>query len=220
MQTALIAAFALTPVGCWLLLARTERLLWPVALGLAGFGGLSFPVLSGLVPTELDRVLWLGYVPLTMLVVLLARRAEGWAAPLTRRALAGRVVLILFAGPVWLGVGIGWWLIETEPGMPSTSEVLPLPDGVRVVDDTRTGCGSNYCGRTVVIAGPAGESAVDTLRRVREDLLGAKGFREEGPSAVSKVHRRGFGERDLDVEMYVQDGRILLQLGDGKNFRD
>ncbi|WP_086819873.1 hypothetical protein [Allokutzneria sp. NRRL B-24872] len=220
MQTVLVAVFALVPVGCWLLLARTERLLWPVAVGLAAFAGLCFPVLAGLVLVDLDRVVWLGYAPMTMLVVLLARRAEGWAAPLTRRALAGRIVLILFVGPVWLAVVFGWWVVETEPAPPSAAEVLPLPAGVRVVDDARTGCGSSHCGRTVVIAGPPGESTVDTLRRVREDLLRAKGFHDDGPSAVSKVHRRGFGGRDLSVEMSARDGRIELQLGDGKNLRD
>ncbi|SDM40618.1 hypothetical protein [Allokutzneria albata] len=219
MLTSLTAVFALAPVGCWLLLARTERQRWRVALGLAVLAGLSFPVLAGIAFAGIDRVVWLGYVPLTALVILFARRAEGWVAPRSRRALAGRIALGLFLGPVWLLVVVGWWIAETEPAPPSVAEVLPLPAGVAVVDARRTGCGSSYCGRTVVVVGPAGESTVDTMRRIREHLLGTKGFHDAGPNSVSKQHRLGFGGRDLSVDMSEQDGRILLQVGDGTNAR-
>lgn len=173
--------FAVVPLVCWALKARTARVGWIVAVVLAacGAGGIGLAAgwfLSGEKLTLLAALALM--MPLVIVFGIAAERDAG--ADRSRsggiRGIVGLVVSVAYLGFSLAVVPLLVLLFLYEGGaayVPSGAEVLPLPVGLAVAGDQNQGCSSGshtICSRQFLIVSTAGLPAGQVAQRLRDHL--------------------------------------------------
>jgi hypothetical protein len=139
----------------------------------------------------------IAYLPVAAAVIWIARRRENRRLGPPEQAAgqwAARILLAVAAGITCVCGSFAFLAYNSEPFMPSTDELLPLPQGLHATDatgDRVDSCGTGSCTRRFTITGKPAQSA----NEVRE-LLGAH------------LRRRGW-ELDADGQDCHQAGWLL-----------
>ena len=221
--------FAVVPLVCWALMARTARVGWFVAAVLAACvaGGLGLAagwVRSGEKLTLLAALALV--MPLVIVFGIAAERRAG-AGRLRSggvRGVAGLVVSVAYLGFSFTVVPLLalTFLVEGAAYVPSSAEVLPLPAGLAVAGHQDQGCGScshTICSRQFHIVSTAGLPARQVAQRLRDPLAHVHGWRL-GPEV-----RGGWGScrtegwlldrQQVCVDVYVNQQQVTMLLQGG-----
>jgi len=179
--------FAVVPIVCWALMARTARVGWFVAAVLAACVAGGLGLAAGWVRSG-EKLTLLAALALVMpLVIVLGIAAERRAGAGRLRSGGVRCVVGLVVSVPYLGFSftvvpllVLTFLVEGAAHVPSGAEVLPLPAGLAVARDQDQGCGSGshtVCSRQFLIASTAALSAGQVAQRLRDHLAHVRGWR-------------------------------------------
>ncbi|MCA2218185.1 hypothetical protein [Jidongwangia harbinensis] len=153
----------------WLSTARTRRLRWLVAAGLAALAAAAALLATAFPPALVEITLMSMAVAMVVVAVAGARQRRrlgpapaSWARWPFRIA-ACLLVMSLCAIAVVLRPG---------PFLPSTDTVLPLPAGLHAaVEPPDDGsCGTGSCTQTITVTGPPGQPGADVYAAVRRHV--------------------------------------------------
>lgn len=178
--------FAVVPLGCWALKARTARVGWIVAAVLAACGAGGLGLAAGWVRSG-EKLTLLAALALAMpLVIVWGIAAERDAGTSRSRSGSLRGVVGLVVSVAYLGFSftvvpllVLLSLYEGAAYVPSGAEVLPLPAGLAVAGDQDQGCspGSHTtCSRQFLIVSTAGLPAGQVAQHLRDHLARVHGW--------------------------------------------
>ncbi|WP_329498171.1 hypothetical protein [Kitasatospora herbaricolor] len=215
MFVVLLWLFALTPLLCWALLARTRLVGAAVGVVLAGLAAALLALDHDLLFSRAAVEAHAGY-PVAAATVILAgalaeRRLRGPRPAAAYGNRAGAVTAALAAHTLTAAVGVAAWsMFLGEPYYPGLAE-LPLPAGLRIASDTGTspGCALGGCTRTLALAAPAGESPAEAAERLRAQLAG-RGW-TPGPGGCLQ-HPHGWLLDDRRVQVWISPGEAGVQV--------
>jgi hypothetical protein len=151
---AITAVGAGTPLLAWPLVGRTWRTGVAVEVLIAAYLVFVVAVGLGAIHTRARMEVLISYAPATATLIWL-----GWIVE-RRRLGPGRTSRRVSTGAVLTGLHVAVainccipsaFLASSDPFVPRSNEVLPLPTGMVVVSDDDTDCGSGMCTRTVTI---------------------------------------------------------------------
>lgn len=184
----IILVLAVVPLVAWPLLSRARRTGVFIEAVIAIYLVLVAAVGFEWIGTRAKLDILLSYAPFTTALIWLGWRIErqqlgdGGVRANRRRAVgwglvAGHVgLMVLCCTPLA-------FTLSSNPFVPGSDEVLPLPADLVVVSDEDRGCGSGVCTRTVTMTGSAGHAAqvvynqaVEHLRRQHGWQLDAEGY--------------------------------------------
>lgn len=179
--------FAVVPLVCWAMMARTARAGWFVAAVLAACGAGGLGLAAGWVRSgeKLTLLAALALVMPLMIVFGIAAERRAGAGRLRSggvRGVAGLVVSVAYLGFSFTVVPLMvlTFLFEGAAYVPSGAEVLPLPAGLAVAGDQDQGCSSGShttCSRQFLIVSTAGLPAGQAAQRLRDHLARVHGWR-------------------------------------------
>jgi hypothetical protein len=178
----IILVLAVVPLVAWPLLSRARRIGLFIEAVIAIYLVLVAAVGFGWIETRARLDVLLSYAPFTTALIWLGRRIErrqlgdGGVGADRRRAagwalVAGHVgVMVLCCTPLA-------FTLSSNPFVPGSDEVLPLPADLVLVSDEDRGCGSGVCTRTVTVTGSTGQAAEGVYNQVVEHLRRQHGWR-------------------------------------------
>ncbi|WP_344442971.1 hypothetical protein [Kitasatospora nipponensis] len=182
--TILGALFVATPLPCWALLRRTRAVGAAVGGALLLWAGVVLALHLEWIPDRAQSEVYLAYAPLAAALIgagtLLERRLAGPrpAGPGAARVTAGVVSLCGYLCVVMLAAVAYLAIFLHEPFVPSSTEVLPLPDGLTVLSDSGDAgsCEADFCTRVITV-GAAGHLPPDEVfRRLKAALITDHGW--------------------------------------------
>jgi len=222
--------FAVVPLVCWALMARTARVGWIVAAVLAtcvagGLGLAAGWIRSGEKLTLLAALTFV--TPLVIVFGIVAERRAG-AGRLRSggvRGIAGMVVSVAYVGCSFTVVPLLVLTFLVEGGaayVPSGAEVLPLPAGLTVAGHQDQGCSSGsdtICSRQFHIVSTAGLPAGQVAQRLRDHLAHVHGWRlsSELGGGWGGCRTEGwlFDRQQVCVDVYVNQQQVTMLLEGG-----
>lgn len=226
----------LAPLGCWALAARTAAVGWTVATVLAVCATAELALARHWILTGATVTLLVACT-VASVAVLATGLAADWRrvrvlaspgttpGPLGVRGVVGLTFSVAYGVVGLCGSALMAFVFTMNGGLPSTpqaSQVLPLPDGLTVTDDTDQGCSggsATICGRMIQVRATAGQAGDETVRALRDHLTRTRGWRltPDRGSGWSGCRREGvlLDRRQVCVEVIPQRGRdpvsVLLQ---------
>jgi hypothetical protein len=222
--------FAVVPLVCWALKARTARVGWIVAAILAACGAGGLGLAAGWFWSDEKRTLLAALALVTPLVIVFGIAAERDAgAGRSRsggvRGIAGLVVSVAYLGFSFIVIPLLVLAFLIDGGtayVPSGAAVLPLPAGLAIAGDQDQGCGSGsrtICSRQFLIVSTAGLPAGQVAQRLRDHLVRVRGW-SLGPDVGG-----GWGgcrsegwlldRQQVCVDVYVNQQRVAMLLQGG-----
>ncbi|MFF1869572.1 hypothetical protein [Kitasatospora herbaricolor] len=209
--------FALTPLLCWALLARTRLVGAAVGVVLAGLAA-ALPALEhDWIFSRAAVEAHAGY-PVAAAAVITAgalaeRRLRGPRPTSVHGSRAAGVAVALAAHTVVAALGVAAWsMFLGEPYYPSLAE-LPLPPGLRIASDSGTspGCALGGCTRTLALAAPAGQSPAEAAERLRAGLAG-RGWTPGPGGCLQYPHGWLLDDRRVQVWISPGEGGVRVDL--------
>jgi hypothetical protein len=210
--------FALTPLACWLAMARTRAVGVPVGLALAGYAALVLCVRHGWLASRAHAEVYVGHAPVALLLItagaLVERRLRG---PRPKRIYGSRT------GGAWivLGAYLAFFGLAASPlyvcfylqdsFTPATTDVLPLPPGLSVTTQD-SACGTNECGVGMTIGSSSGLSPDEIAARLRTGLTHDHGWRFGPDDEACRPNGWLLDTRSRCVTVSVHDGTVDLLL--------
>jgi hypothetical protein len=221
--------FAIVPLVCWAMIARTARVGWIVAAVLVTCDAVELGLLAGWVVSG-EKLTLLAALALAMPLVIVAGSASERRAGARRlrscgvRGIAGLAMSVAYVGFSFTLVPLLILAFLSDGGaayVPSGAEVLPMPAGLVVASDQDQGCGSGtttICTRQFLIVSKAGKPAGDVAQRLREYLIRVRGWRLSGWEGC-RPEGWLLDRQQVCVELYVshQQVTMLLQGNDDSN---
>ena len=222
--------FAVVPLVCWALKARTARVGWIVAAVLAACGAGGLGLAAGWFRSGEKLTLLAALALMMPLVIVFGITAErnagaGRSRSGSIRGVAGLVVSVAYLGFSFAIVPLLVLLFLYEGGaayVPSGAEVLPLPVGLTVAGDQDQGCSSGshtICSRQFLIVSTAGLPAGQVAQRLRDHLARVRGW-SLGPDVGG-----GWGgcrsegwlldRQQVCVDVYVNQQQVTMLLQGG-----
>jgi len=221
--------FAVVPLVCWALMARTARVGRIVAavLGTCVAGGLGLAagwIRSGEKLTLLAALALA--TPLVIVFGIVAERRAGTGRLRSGgvRGITGLVVSVAYFGFSFTVVPllVLTFLVEGAAYVPSGAEVLPLPAGLTVAGDQDQGCSSGshtICSRQFHIVSTAGLPAGQVAQLLRDHLAHVHGW------SLSSELGGGWGgcrtegwlldRQQVCVDVYVNQQQVTMLLEGG-----
>lgn len=100
-------------------------------------------------------------------------------------------------------------VVNTDPFVPDSAELLPLPAGLTVVANRETGCGCGACGRDVVVGSPSGRPATAMVALVVAHLTDQHRWRLDASAAGCCRNGWLLDRSILCVEVLVTNGQVV-----------
>jgi len=165
------------PLMAWALMARTLRFGWMVALAVLAWIGVVVGIAAAFPRARAEMIAV--YLPVALAICWLGRRAESRAlrpdAPREGGWAFGALVALTVTATCLCGPAL-FYVLNSEPFLPSSDELLPLPQGLHATPaDGDLPCGSGVCERRFTVAGEAGQPMVEVRQRVVQHLT-ARGW--------------------------------------------
>jgi hypothetical protein len=141
------------------------------------------------------------------------------AAPGQRPTLAtAHVLLWAYLATVLLccAPAVGF-IISTEPFVPDSRELFPLPAGLTVLSNQDNGCGSGSCSRAITIGTTTGLTASQIKQRLREHLRNAHGWRLDPHDSACRQQGWLVDHTTVCVEIYTDQAQhVVVDLTGGR----
>jgi hypothetical protein len=221
--TVLVLLFTLTPLACWLPLARTRVIGTLVGLVLAGYTALVVGVTEDWLTTRAKAEIYVCYAPFALLIitagVLLERRLRGPRPKGVYRGRTGGAWVALAAHLAFFGlVGTPSYLMFLHDDFtPSTNEVLPLPHGLTVLELDGGGCGSGTCGTGLEVGSSTGLPGDQIAALLRTELTD-RGWQLDSHDSGCRHNGWLLDHRPLCVSLNVSATSVSVDLEGGADY--
>lgn len=198
------------PLGCWALLRRGRAIRVGVAVTLVVLAAAVAMVQTGMIDLRARMEIVAAYAPLSAMVIGVGvvldrhRPVAGWRWRLGAVGLSAYLGLILLCCNPFLV-----YVVNTDPFVPDSDELLPLPAGLTVVANRETGCGSGTCGRDIVVGSPIGQPATAIAALVVAHLTDQHRWRLDASAAGCRRTGWLLDRSILCVEVLVTNGQVV-----------
>jgi hypothetical protein len=179
---AIILVWAAVPLLAWPLLSRARSTGVVIEFLIAICLVLLIAVGFEWIETRARLEVLLAYAPFTAALIWLGRRIErrqlgAVGAGGDRRRAAGRILVAGHVSVVMLCCTPVAFSLSSNPFLPGSDELLPLPAGTVLVSDEDEGCGSGVCTRKMTVTGSNGQAAEIVYSQVVDHLRRRHGWR-------------------------------------------
>jgi hypothetical protein len=211
-----VVLWAVVPLIAWPMLSRSPRTGIAIEVVIAACLAVLVAAGLGVIETRARIEIALAYSPVAAALMWLGRRIERRGRPAARadrRRAVGRALVAGHVGVVLLcctpaAVGFG-----SNPFVPGSSEVLPLPAGLILVSDQELGCGGGVCTRQLTVTGGDGRKGEIVYRRVVDHLHRKHEWRLDAEGSTCRPSGWLLERAELCVEVRLDHQQdVVIQL--------
>lgn len=214
-----VAVLLALPCIAWILMARTPRIRWIVGLALLGWIATAIGIVA-LFPRARAEIT-VAYLPVAVAVIWIARRRESRQLGLHEQASGkwtARILLTVATVITCVCGSFAFLVYNSEPFMPSTDELLPLPQGLHATDitgDRVDACGTGWCTRRFTVTGRPAQSA-SQVRELVDAHLRRRGWELDTDRQDCQPAGWLLDRTTICVGVHIRDDTLYVSFDGGR----